>query len=252
MLLQNIEQSYLCYTEGPYWWSVFNIAMCTCQSQTPGLFLPLVIVSLFSKSVSLFLFCKYRESWETSTNDYMPIKWTTWKTWIHSQKSATSQDWMRQKWKVWTDQSQVLITETVGSSYGPGGSANFCSQSRAQPHGCLAGELGSGVQSCSQGEGELKGCSEGHAGVLWVPLRREVLEDRDGSTELHELSTLPSAWCCWVSGEHSPGEKWARESVIEQPKLWYNGQNHGHNLPPLGSSTWFSLFCYVGQCRREL
>ena len=33
-----------------------------------------------------------------------------------------------------------------------------------------------------------------------------------------------------------PGEKWARESVTQQVKLWYNGQNHGYNLPPLGSA----------------
>ena len=38
-LLQNIEQSSLCYTVGPCWLSilniaVLNIAICTCQSQT--------------------------------------------------------------------------------------------------------------------------------------------------------------------------------------------------------------------------
>ena len=36
-LLQNIEQSLLCYTVGPCWLSILNIAMCTCQSQTPNL-----------------------------------------------------------------------------------------------------------------------------------------------------------------------------------------------------------------------
>ena len=36
-LLQNIEQSSLCYTVGPCWLSILNIAMCTCQSQTPNL-----------------------------------------------------------------------------------------------------------------------------------------------------------------------------------------------------------------------
>ena len=36
----------------------FNIAVCTCPSQTPYLFFPLATVNLFSKSVSLFLFCK--------------------------------------------------------------------------------------------------------------------------------------------------------------------------------------------------
>ena len=33
--LQNIEQSSLCYTLGPCWLSILNIAVCTCQSQTP-------------------------------------------------------------------------------------------------------------------------------------------------------------------------------------------------------------------------
>ena len=36
-LLQNIEQSSLCYIVGPCWLSVLNIAVCTCQSQTPSL-----------------------------------------------------------------------------------------------------------------------------------------------------------------------------------------------------------------------
>ena len=34
-LLQNIEQSSLCYTVGPCWLSILNIAVCICQSQTP-------------------------------------------------------------------------------------------------------------------------------------------------------------------------------------------------------------------------
>ena len=34
MLLQDIEQSSLCYTVGPCWLSVSNIAACTCQSRT--------------------------------------------------------------------------------------------------------------------------------------------------------------------------------------------------------------------------
>ena len=44
---------------------ILNIAVCTCQSQTPSQSIPppthpspLVIIRLFSKSVSLFLFCK--------------------------------------------------------------------------------------------------------------------------------------------------------------------------------------------------
>ena len=34
-LPHNIEQSSLCYTVGPCWLSFLNIAVCTCQPQTP-------------------------------------------------------------------------------------------------------------------------------------------------------------------------------------------------------------------------
>ena len=34
-LLHNTEQSSLCYTVGPCWLSILNIAVCTCPSQTP-------------------------------------------------------------------------------------------------------------------------------------------------------------------------------------------------------------------------
>ena len=61
-LLQNTEQSSLRYIVGPCWLSILNIVVYICQSQTPNLFLPPnftpVTISLFSKSVSLFLFCK--------------------------------------------------------------------------------------------------------------------------------------------------------------------------------------------------
>ena len=36
-LLQNIEQSSLCYTAGPCWLSILNIVVCTRQPQTPNL-----------------------------------------------------------------------------------------------------------------------------------------------------------------------------------------------------------------------
>ena len=57
------EQSSLCCRVGPCWLSFLNIAMCTFPSQTPqpSLFpIPhrLATISLFSKSVSRFLFCK--------------------------------------------------------------------------------------------------------------------------------------------------------------------------------------------------
>ena len=56
-LPHNIEQSSLCYTVGPFWLSILNIALCPCPSQMPPI-LSLATINLFSKSVSLFLFCK--------------------------------------------------------------------------------------------------------------------------------------------------------------------------------------------------
>ena len=59
-LLQNTEQSSPYYTVGPFWLSILNIAVCTCQYQTPNLSLPHtlppVTISSYSKSVSLLLF----------------------------------------------------------------------------------------------------------------------------------------------------------------------------------------------------
>ena len=34
-LPHNIEQSSMCYTVGPCWLYIFNIAVCTCPPQTP-------------------------------------------------------------------------------------------------------------------------------------------------------------------------------------------------------------------------
>ena len=39
-LPHNIEESSLCYTVGPCWLSILNIAVSTCWSQTPYLFFP--------------------------------------------------------------------------------------------------------------------------------------------------------------------------------------------------------------------
>ena len=35
---------------------------------------------------------KYKGSKETTTSNYIPIKWTTWKKWTHSQKGTISED----------------------------------------------------------------------------------------------------------------------------------------------------------------
>ena len=34
-LPHNIKQSFLCYTVGPCWLTILNIALCICQSQSP-------------------------------------------------------------------------------------------------------------------------------------------------------------------------------------------------------------------------
>ena len=39
---ERLEQSSLCYRVGPCWLSILNKAVCTCQSQTPNIFLPLL------------------------------------------------------------------------------------------------------------------------------------------------------------------------------------------------------------------
>ena len=60
---QSIEYSPLCYTAGHYLLSVLQIVMCTCQSQSSNLSLPLtyplITISLFSASVTLFLFYRH-------------------------------------------------------------------------------------------------------------------------------------------------------------------------------------------------
>ena len=55
-LLQNIEQSSLCYTAGPCWLSVLNIAMCTCQLQDNVHFQPQPVMNakMCVSSVNVF------------------------------------------------------------------------------------------------------------------------------------------------------------------------------------------------------
>ena len=61
-LPHNTEQSSLCSTAGPCLWSILNIAVCTCPSQTPKLSLPPILAPGEHKfvltSLSLFL-CNY-------------------------------------------------------------------------------------------------------------------------------------------------------------------------------------------------
>ena len=58
-LPHNTKQSSLCCTVSPCWLSVLNIALCTCPYKLPNSSFPTATISLFSESVSLFLFCKY-------------------------------------------------------------------------------------------------------------------------------------------------------------------------------------------------
>ena len=61
-LPHNIEQSSLCYTVGPCWLPILNISVCHVHSKLPNSPFPTpfiwAIISSFSKSVSLFPFCK--------------------------------------------------------------------------------------------------------------------------------------------------------------------------------------------------
>ena len=52
-LLQNIEQSSLCYTVGPCWISILNISVYTCPSQTLNLPLPTIPLQPSIHSLSL-------------------------------------------------------------------------------------------------------------------------------------------------------------------------------------------------------
>ena len=54
-LLQNIQQHSLCYTVSPCWLSILNIAVSTCQSQTPNLSLPFSFTFDFIKVKAYFL-----------------------------------------------------------------------------------------------------------------------------------------------------------------------------------------------------
>ena len=62
-LLHNIEQSLLFYTIDPSWLLILNLAVYTCQSQTPSVPVPTptppsLTINSFSKSGNQFLFCK--------------------------------------------------------------------------------------------------------------------------------------------------------------------------------------------------
>ena len=62
-LPHNIEQSYLYYVVGPRWLSILNMQCVHVHSKLPNYPFPPSFtpgtISWFSKSVSLFLFCKY-------------------------------------------------------------------------------------------------------------------------------------------------------------------------------------------------
>ena len=58
-IVHNTELSSMCYIIGFHWLSTLNIAVCTWLPNVPNHPFPLATMSSFSKSVSLFLFCKY-------------------------------------------------------------------------------------------------------------------------------------------------------------------------------------------------
>ena len=51
-LSQSTEQSSLCYTVGPCWLSILNIAVCACQSQTPSTYFAL---GTFLSTLQIFI-----------------------------------------------------------------------------------------------------------------------------------------------------------------------------------------------------
>ena len=60
-LLQNIEQSSLCYTVGPCWLSILNIVVCTCHSQIPNLSLPRPPFRTFNEGQLLLLSLHFKD-----------------------------------------------------------------------------------------------------------------------------------------------------------------------------------------------
>ena len=55
-LLQNIEQSFLCYTVDPSWLFILNIVVCVCQSQTPNLSLLLKTMEVLKHTYTQFAY----------------------------------------------------------------------------------------------------------------------------------------------------------------------------------------------------
>ena len=88
-LLQNIEQSSLCYTVGPYWLSILNIALCAWY-----LGLTCTQLFIFSKNYPITVFQKevqlYNSTFKSTLNTpvsrshfLITCSWNFMKTWIY-------------------------------------------------------------------------------------------------------------------------------------------------------------------------
>lgn len=69
----------------------------------------------------------------------------------------------------------------MGSSYGPGGRANFCSESGLNPMAALQGNWEVESSPALERKGSLKATVRATPGCPLGPLPHEVLEDRDDS-----------------------------------------------------------------------
>ena len=90
---QSYRAEFLCFTVGPCWWSILNTAVCMYQSQILLLYIlpsfPSGNYKFLSKSVSLFMFCKYGSKGYVHPSVHgspVPNSWSTEATWMSTDR----------------------------------------------------------------------------------------------------------------------------------------------------------------------